>query len=35
MYRLEGVYHAFGGFNTPQAVQIVIDFLKEYLGESR
>lgn len=35
MYKLEGAYHAFGGFNNPQAVQIVIDFLKEYLVEVR
>lgn len=34
MYKLEGAYHAFGGFNSMEAVQIVIDFLKEYLGES-
>lgn len=29
MYRLEGAYHAFNGFNCDEAVQIVLDFLKK------
>jgi acetyl esterase/lipase len=28
MYRLEGGYHAFGGFNCEDALQLVLDFLK-------
>lgn len=31
MYKLEGAYHAFGGFNSEAAVQITVDFLSRHL----
>ncbi len=31
-YKLEGAYHAFGGFNCDEAVQIVIEYLKSQLS---
>lgn len=32
MIRLEGAYHGFGGFNSPEALDLVIDFLDRKLG---
>ena len=32
MYKLEGAYHGFGGFNSEEALQIVLDFLGRKLA---
>lgn len=32
MYRLEGAYHGFGGFNSEKAVDLCVDFLKKHLN---
>ena len=31
MYKLEGAYHAFGGFNCEQVVDISVDFIRKHL----
>ena len=31
MYKLEGAYHGFGGFNSEEALRITVEFLSQYL----